>query len=175
MLDLVGFALNKRSFLPKEGSRDNSTCVRDIFPTNSIISRSGSIHGFTHLGFRSYPSGSFVPEAVTMSFSFFRSDEPFFITTWIRPVDPCQLTSVVAGPIFSYIRNPNQTIPGRFHASSISVVIKAVIAALRHWVSVLQGHKVLITTDNTTVVSYINKQGGTHSLALLRLVVDLFM
>ena len=28
--------------------------------------------------------------------------------------------------------------------------------------------------DNTTVVSYINKQGGTHSLSLLCLVVDLF-
>ena len=30
----------------------------------------------------------------------------------------------------------------------------------------------MITTDNTTVVAYINKQGGTHSHTLLRLVVD---
>ena len=29
--------------------------------------------------------------------------------------------------------------------------------------------------DNTTVVAYINKQGGTHSHLLLRLVVDLFL
>ena len=49
------------------------------------------------------------------------------------------------------------------------------VAALRHWVSVLRGHQVLIATDNTTVVFYINKQGGTHSLTLLRLVVHLFM
>ena len=52
--------------------------------------------------------------------------------------------------------------------------LKALIAVLRHWVSALQGHQVLIATDNTTVVSNINKQGGTHSLTLLRLVVDLF-
>ena len=39
----------------------------------------------------------------------------------------------------------------------------------------LRGHQVLIATENTRVVSYINKQGGTHSLALLRQVVDLFM
>ena len=30
----------------------------------------------------------------------------------------------------------------------------------------------MITTDNTTVVAYINKQAGTHSHTLLRLVVD---
>ena len=53
--------------------------------------------------------------------------------------------------------------------------LKAVIAALHHWVSVLQGHQVLIAMDNTTVVSYINKQEGTDSLTLLRLIVDLFM
>ena len=33
----------------------------------------------------------------------------------------------------------------------------------------------MIVTDNTTVAFYINKQGGTHSHTLLRLVVDLFM
>ena len=33
----------------------------------------------------------------------------------------------------------------------------------------------MIATDNTTVVAYINKQGGTHSHTLLRLVVDLFL
>ena len=52
--------------------------------------------------------------------------------------------------------------------------LKVVIAALHHWVSVLQAHQVLVATDNTTVVSYINKR-GTHSLTLLRLVVDPFM
>ena len=35
--------------------------------------------------------------------------------------------------------------------------------ALQHWAPLLQGHQVMIATDNSTVVSYINKQGGTRS------------
>ena len=50
-----------------------------------------------------------------------------------------------------------------------------VILALKHWIAVLQGHHVMIATENTTVVAYINKQGGTHFHALFRLVVDLFL
>ena len=53
--------------------------------------------------------------------------------------------------------------------------LKAVILDFQHWVAVLQGHHVLIAMDNTTVVSYINKQGGSHCHALLRLIVDLFL
>ena len=33
--------------------------------------------------------------------------------------------------------------------------LKAVILALKHWVALLQGHNVMIATDNTTVVAYI--------------------
>ena len=33
----------------------------------------------------------------------------------------------------------------------------------------------MLKADNTTVVAYINKQGGAHSYALLQLVVDLFL
>ena len=51
----------------------------------------------------------------------------------------------------------------------------AVILAHHHWVTVLQGHRILIATDNTTVVANINKRGGTHFHLLLRLVVDLFL
>ena len=57
----------------------------------------------------------------------------------------------------------------------IVLELKAVIFALQHWVSVLQGHHVMIATDNTTVVAYINKQGRTHShthLSSHTLVVD---
>ena len=52
---------------------------------------------------------------------------------------------------------------------------KAVMFALQHWAPLLQGRQVMIATDNSTVVSYINKQGGTRSLTLLRLTVDLFL
>ena len=51
--------------------------------------------------------------------------------------------------------------------------LKAVIRALQHWAPLLQGHQVMIATDNSTVVSYINKQGGTRSPSLLRLTVEL--
>ena len=50
--------------------------------------------------------------------------------------------------------------------------LKAVMLALRHWAPVLQ---VMITMDNSTVVFYINKQGGTHSPNLLRLTVELLL
>ena len=53
--------------------------------------------------------------------------------------------------------------------------LKAVVCALQHWAPVLQGHQVMIATDNSTVVSYINKQGGTHSPTLLRLTVELLL
>ena len=53
-------------------------------------------------------------------------------------------------------------------------LVKAV-SALNHWASMLQGHQVMIATDNSTVVSYINKQGGTHSPTLLRLTVELLL
>ena len=53
--------------------------------------------------------------------------------------------------------------------------LKAVIFALQHWAPLLQSHQVMIATDNSTVVSYINKQGGTRSPTLLCLTVDLFL
>ena len=53
--------------------------------------------------------------------------------------------------------------------------LRMVILALHHWVAVLLGHQVMITTDNTTAVAYIYKQAGAHSHILLCLVVDLFL
>ena len=47
--------------------------------------------------------------------------------------------------------------------------LKAVISALQHWAPVLQGHQVMVATDNSTVVSYINKQGETRSPNLVAL------
>ena len=53
--------------------------------------------------------------------------------------------------------------------------LKAVTCALQHWAPLLQGHQVMIATDNSTEVSYINKQRGTRSTSLLRLTVELFL
>ena len=39
----------------------------------------------------------------------------------------------------------------------------------------VSGQQVMIAADNTTIVSYINKQGGTRSPSLLRVSVDLFL
>ena len=165
-------------------------------PPSLVLSSSGPTHGLTQLGLRSYPSGSFVPETATMLFSFIRPDRSVYTTTSVRPLGPCQLTSAMAGPIFSYLWNPYLSFPGRFydlhgrlysglgrphggfpdfgymapldrqlHISYLE--LKEVEAALHHWAPLLQGHQVMIATDNSTVVSYINKQGGTSSHTLL--------
>lgn len=42
----------------------------------------------------------------------------------------------------------------------------AVLCALRYFLTDLRGHHVLVRTDNTAVVSYINHQGGLHSRRL---------
>ena len=114
-----------------------------------------------------------------------RSDKPVYTTMSIRSFSPCQPTRAMAGPIFSHIWNPSPAFPGEIHFygrlypgrgrpygySEISGIwthsnrklnintleLKAVILALHHWVSVLQGFKVIIATDNTSVVAYINK------------------
>ena len=147
------------------------------------------------MGLRSYPSGSFVPETPSTSFSLIRSDKLVYTTASIRPTGPCQPSTALAGPMFSYLGNPYPHVSGglhdfygRLHAGvgcshggfpwlihmgtwtrtdrrlHINYLeLKAVVFALQHWAPVLQGHQVMITTNNSTVVSYINKQGGTHS------------
>ena len=51
----------------------------------------------------------------------------------------------------------------------------AVWRALHHFLPDLQGHHVLLATDNATVVAYVNKQGGTKSRQLTGLVWDILM
>ena len=80
---------------------------------------------------------------------------------------PCHSTLALAGPLFSNLWNPYPTFPAN------CLELKAVILALL--VTVLRGYQFMISTDNITVVTYINKQGGTHSHTLFRLVVDLFL
>ena len=48
--------------------------------------------------------------------------------------------------------------------------LKAVFLALRHFKDQCQDQTVLVATDNSTVVAYINQQGGTHSAEMYTLL-----
>ena len=52
--------------------------------------------------------------------------------------------------------------------------LEAVYRALCHFQDRVRGSCVLVRSDNTTTVAYINRQGGTHSLSLWRLTKKLF-
>ena len=226
-LDLVGFILNRKKFeldltpvsrnpftsglrgsFPSRVQSLGDSCSRtpSILPPSTNLFSSVPAYGVTQLGLGSYASGSFVPETSSTSFSLItcRSDRPVYTTASIRPTGPCQPSTALAGPMFSYLRNPYPHVSGglhefygRLHAGvgrshgdsqilgtwtrtdrklHISCLeLKAVVSALKHWAPMLQGHQVMIATDNSTVVSYINKQGGTHSPTLLRLTVELLL
>lgn len=51
----------------------------------------------------------------------------------------------------------------------------AVFLALKHFHPVLEGQHVLVRADNSTVLSYINRQGGTRSLQMLKLSCSLLL
>ena len=48
--------------------------------------------------------------------------------------------------------------------------LKAVLLALKGLQEHLQGQTVLICSDNSTVVAYLNKEGGTHSMEMCALI-----
>ena len=48
--------------------------------------------------------------------------------------------------------------------------LTAVLLALKGFQEHLQGQTVLICSDNSTVVSYLNKEGGTHSIEMCALI-----
>ena len=149
------------------------------------------------------PQNSSTPEAITTTLSFSRSDKPVYTTVSIRPISPCQPTQTLAGPVFSHLCNPQSPFQAEFMDASMhhwgarmggcqisgtwthsdhklhinGLELKALFLAFHHWATVLQGHQVMKAMDNTTVVSYIHKQGGneqgeTHSLTLFPPVVD---
>ena len=60
--------------------------------------------------------------------------------------------------------------PQETHLHINMLELKAVRLALLHFSSQCKGQQVLIASDNTTVVSYINKQGGTRSGELCALM-----
>jgi hypothetical protein len=53
--------------------------------------------------------------------------------------------------------------------------MRAVLLSLRHFQEVIQRHSLLIATDNTTVVAYLQNQGGTHSFALYLLCREIML
>ena len=48
--------------------------------------------------------------------------------------------------------------------------LKAVFLTLKSFQNTIQNKRILIATDNATVISYLNKQGGTHSWDMCLLV-----
>ena len=101
------------SFTPGVQSSGDS-CLRtpSILPQGTKSHASVPASGITQLGLRSYPSGLFVPETSSTSFSFVRSHRLVYATESIRPIGPCQPSSAMAGPTFSYLRNPDPPISG---------------------------------------------------------------
>ncbi|XP_038153414.1 uncharacterized protein LOC119791417 [Cyprinodon tularosa] len=61
----------------------------------------------------------------------------------------------------------------RLHINMLE--LHAVFLALKHFMPYVMGRHVLVKTDNSTVVAYINRQGGTRSLQLHRLARDIIM
>ena len=174
----------------------------NILPENLVLQRSVPIYAITQLGLRSHPTWSSTLEALS-TLSFIRSDKPFFNTPAFRNCSPCYPTQAVAEPIVSHIRNPYLTFPGGVHhfhrrlktglgrshgGFSDCGCMDPFRTRAPHQCTGAQGGNIgpqslgnsitgpscFDSADNTTVVAYINKQGGTHSHLLLRLVVDLF-
>ena len=135
------------------------------------------------------PQNSSTPEAITTTLSFSRSDKPVYTTVSIRPISHCQPTQTLAGPVFSHsaihgrlyapLGCPYGGLPDfryldpfrpqtpyqRFGTQSLIFGLPSL------------GHSAMKAMDNTTVVSYIHKQGGneqgeTHSFTLFPPVVD---
>ena len=106
----------RESFTPRlQGWGDSRLRAPSILPQGTRLFSSVPSYGFTQLGLRSYPSGSFVPETPSTSFSFVESDKPVYATAQIRPCGPCQPTAALAGPTFSYLRNPDPPLSGGLH------------------------------------------------------------
>ena len=154
--------------------------MRTILPLSSVLSPSVPICGFTQLGLRSHPSWSFdlrplqcYFHSLGLTYRFTRpgrSDQLVlasllqqwsFLTSGI-PICPFEAEFTIfmdastqgcgAHMGDSQISGTWTPLDGELHINCLE--LKAVGATLHHWASVLQGHQVMIATDNSTVVSY---------------------
>ena len=108
------FTSGLRGSFPSRVQSLGDSCLRtpSILPPCTILYSSVPAHGVTQLGLRSHPSGSLVPETPSTSFSFIRSDRPVYVTALFRSSGPCQPSTALAGPTFSYLRNPSPHVSG---------------------------------------------------------------
>ena len=102
-----GHAGTDHPYAPKE--RDNGSASG---LTRVLLERIPGKKGFS-LKVLNYSQVS--SETSSTSFSFVRSDKPVYATAQIRPCGPCQPTTAMAGPTFSYLRNPDPPLSGGLH------------------------------------------------------------
>ena len=53
--------------------------------------------------------------------------------------------------------------------------MQAVWLALQAFADYIKGNSILLSTDNTTVAAYLNRQGGTHSQSLCNMAVEIML
>ena len=53
--------------------------------------------------------------------------------------------------------------------------MQAVWLALQAFAEYIKGNSILLSTDNTTVAAYLNRQGGTHSQSLCNMAVEIML
>ena len=116
MLDLVGFVLNR-----KKSELDLTQDIQflgfhlrlDLGEASLPESKAWEIvahaHHLSSLLVQTYAQVS------QLMGSLVRSDRTVYATASIRPSGPCQPSAALAGPTFSYLRNPNPHVSGGFH------------------------------------------------------------
>ena len=84
------FTSGLRGSFPSRVQSFGDSCTRtpSILPPSTNLCSSVPAYGVTQLGLRSYPSGSFVPETSSTSFSLISSDKPVYATASVRPTGP---------------------------------------------------------------------------------------
>jgi hypothetical protein len=89
----------------------------------------------------------------------------------VTPPLPCR--SVVGGRLQDFADFWDTLCPNDSPVPGIILELKAVLLGVKHFRTCLKNQRVSLFLDNSTVVSYIRKQGGTHSLVLCKMTWEL--